>query len=54
MKIFSKNNQQNEIKYDHQEFYFDNCDKYFTQLSNEKDHFKNVSNVENVTKTLSL
>ena len=28
VKRLSKNNQQNQIQYDHQEFYCDNCDEY--------------------------
>ena len=37
-KRLSKKKQQNHIKYDHQEWYCVICDKYFTQLSNKKDH----------------
>ena len=38
IKRLSKNTQQNHIQYDHQELYSDNFEKYFTQLSNMKEH----------------
>ena len=40
VKRLSKNNPQNYIQYDHQELYFNDCDQYFTQFENKKDHEK--------------
>ena len=40
MKRLSKNTQQSHTQYNHQELYYDNCDKYFTLLLNMKDHDK--------------
>ena len=52
VKRLSKNNPQNHIQYDHQEFYCDNCDKYI--LHNCQIWKKHVLNVKSVKWTSKL